>query len=935
LGVGRDVWLGEDLSVAGDTVHNGTTKLVGITTVTNVTNSSNTASGAFQVAGGVGIGGNLHVGGNIFGIGSISGVVTTATSISVTNDQSSATPLYIAGVSTSSGYNTATVVAGWGPYVVPNSGRLFVNTATNATSTSTGALTVRGGASIGIDLWVGDNLRVTNGTNIAGVTTVTNVTNPTSTATGALQVAGGAGIGRDIWVGGTARIAGITTVTNVTNATSTATGALQVAGGAGIGRDLWVGGAVDIDGAVDIGGTARIVGITTVTNVTNATSTNSGALQVAGGLGIGQDIWIGGTARIAGITTVTNVTNATSTNSGALQVVGGLGVGRDVWLGEDLSVAGDTVHNGTTKLVGITTVTNVTNASNTASGAFQVAGGAGIGRDLWVGANIYSLNSIELRNATTTTVSMASLQTQGSTVVFEFGRTDMPNNPAIDFHSSGANTDYDVRIQAIGGNTATIGQARLDIIANQVYLSSTQTATSTQTGALRVTGGVGIGQDLYVGGNIYGSGSISAIASTASTISITNNQASTTPFYLTAVTTSSGAHTATVVAGWGPFVIPNTGRLVLNTNTNVTSTSTGALTTPGGASFGRDVWIAGGTRISSVSTLSDVTNATSTITGALQVAGGVGIGRDVWIGEDLSVGGDVVVGRTIKITGITTVTNVTNATSTITGALQVAGGLGVGRDVWIDGVMTITNTTAASSTVTGALKVAGGVGIQGDLYARNIYSNGAIVGTNADKITIANNQTSSTQYYLVSVTTSSGAQTATVVAGWGPIVIPATGQVIINTNTNATSTITGALRVVGGAGIQRDLFVGGTLYVNGAAFTGTQAVSYQEFTAIAAQTTFTVSGGYTVGQIDVFANGVLMNSADYTATNGTTVVFGSGRKVNDLVRVKKYITFSVADTVPASGGTITGNLNVTGTLSEAGSAVATRAFSVAMGIALG
>ena len=173
------------------------------------------------------------------------------------------------------------------------------------------------------------------------------------------------------------------------------------------------------------------------------------------------------------------------------------------------------------------------------------------------------------------------------------------------------------------------------------------------------------------------------------------------------------------------------------------------------------------------------------------------------------------------------------------------------------------------------------------------------------------------------------------VAGWGPLVIPATGQVIINTNTNATSTITGALRVVGGAGIQRDLFVGGTLYVNGAAFTGTQAVSDQEFTAIAAQTTFTVSGGYTVGQIDVFANGVLMNSADYTATNGTTVVFGSGRKVNDLVRVKKYITFSVADTVPASGGTITGDLNVTGTLSQAGSAVATRAFSVALGLALG
>jgi hypothetical protein len=62
------------------------------------------------------------------------------------------------------------------------------------------------------------------------------------------------------------------------------------------------------------------------------------------------------------------------------------------------------------------------------------------------------------------------------------------------------------------------------------------------------------------------------------------------------------------------------------------------------------------------------------------------------------------------------------------------------------------------------------------------------------------------------------------------------------------------------------------------------------FTATAAQTTFTVTGGYTVGLVDVFINGVKLAAADFTATNGTTVVLGTGTGVGNIVEIVKYVS---------------------------------------------
>lgn len=76
-----------------------------------------------------------------------------------------------------------------------------------------------------------------------------------------------------------------------------------------------------------------------------------------------------------------------------------------------------------------------------------------------------------------------------------------------------------------------------------------------------------------------------------------------------------------------------------------------------------------------------------------------------------------------------------------------------------------------------------------------------------------------------------------------------------------------------------------------------------EFTATAGQTTFTPPS-YTVGFIDVYRNGTRLGSADYTATNGTTVVLASGASSGDLVTTESFLVSSVLNAIPATAGAV-------------------------------
>ena len=78
------------------------------------------------------------------------------------------------------------------------------------------------------------------------------------------------------------------------------------------------------------------------------------------------------------------------------------------------------------------------------------------------------------------------------------------------------------------------------------------------------------------------------------------------------------------------------------------------------------------------------------------------------------------------------------------------------------------------------------------------------------------------------------------------------------------------------------------------------------FTATAGQTTFTPSATYQVGYINVIRNGSQLAPADFTATNGTTVVLNNACVAGDVVVTQGYTLSSIANALPSTGGTVTG-----------------------------
>ena len=92
-------------------------------------------------------------------------------------------------------------------------------------------------------------------------------------------------------------------------------------------------------------------------------------------------------------------------------------------------------------------------------------------------------------------------------------------------------------------------------------------------------------------------------------------------------------------------------------------------------------------------------------------------------------------------------------------------------------------------------------------------------------------------------------------------------------------------------------------------------IARQIFTATAGQTSFTVTGQYDVGFIQVYLNGIkLLEGQDYNANDGQTILLDDPAEENDKLEVVAFKAFNVS-----SPGTV-GNLKVTGNLDVSGSA---------------
>ena len=152
-----------------------------------------------------------------------------------------------------------------------------------------------------------------------------------------------------------------------------------------------------------VGQPIRLIGTGTtsiqVSGGTATTSTNTGALVVNGGVGIRDDLFVGGNTTLKKLTlnefTATTATifklnvigteTSISTTTGAMVVAGGVGIGKDLYVGNNInSYKIDSVLGNIVNLA--VTGTNISN--NVSSGALVVAGGVGIAGNTNIGTTL-------------------------------------------------------------------------------------------------------------------------------------------------------------------------------------------------------------------------------------------------------------------------------------------------------------------------------------------------------------------------------------------------------------------------------------------------------------------------------------------------------------------------------------------------------------------
>jgi hypothetical protein len=125
----------------------------------------------------------------------------------------------------------------------------------------------------------------------------------------------------------------------------------------------------------------------------------------------------------------------------------------------------------------------------------------------------------------------------------------------------------------------------------------------------------------------------------------------------------------------------------------------------------------------------------------------------------------------------------------------------------------------------------------------------------------------------------------------------ATGVTGATGPTGATGA-TGATGPTGDTGVTGPTGPTGATGATGAALNATYTRT--SFTATSGQTTFTVN--YEVGYVEVFLNGVLLNAADYTASNGTSVILATGATTGAIVEVIAYNTVNIGVASSLAGG---------------------------------
>ena len=545
-----------------------------------------------------------------------------------------------------------------------------------------------------------------------------------------------------------------------------------------------------------------------------------------------------GTATVQSQLFVSGTTAATSTTTGALQVIGGVGIGGAFAIGGGIYDNGNQIGTSTYVLASTGAGVRWQAPGTGPQGAQGATGSQGVhGAQGATGSQ-----GVQGAQGATGTGAQGAQGVQGFQGVQGAQGATGPST-AINATANTNATEYIVGVAAAGSNqtptVATTYPFSFNAASGVVAISTTTATGSTTTGALVVTGGVGIGGGLYVGGIVTAtsfvgafSGSITtATNATNVTVSTTTTNAS---YYLVFVSSSSGSLSVVSDAG---------NKLTYNPSTSV---------------------------LSVLGTASSI----STTTGAVVIGGGLGVGGNINVGGNVS-----------GVGSITTITsgvyswvfdNTGNLTLPTTGIANISAGTST---IYVNtgSAIVINNTATSTSITTGAVVIGGGLGVKGNInLSGNIQGVGAITTITSGVYSWVFDNTGNLTLPTTGI--------ANISAGTSTIYVNTSSAVVINNTSTAVSTITGALRVVGGVGIGGALYVGGTINgivapltsstASASALTPTTTYNQYNFTALAANLTINApTGSYTDGQKILFR--ILDNGTSRTLTwTATYTVIG-------------------------------------------------------------
>ena len=753
------------------------------------------------------------------------------------------------------------------------SGVTQITNTTPTTGASTGALQVTGGASVGGNLYVAGNFTV------AGTATYINTTTEI--------------------VSGTEVVAGVLTANSGTLATTTTSGALQVTngGGAGISGNLYAGNYVGPIGSYGLANTATFTSVTTTGNInagnviaasfqgvignvtpspgyfTTLTATSSLNIAALNGTIIGNVTPAPGT--FTTLTATNNVialdfqgvignispnaaffTTANATNLYAA-TIGNLSTNLygTIQTPSQTNITAVGTLNGLTVASGYNVLINGTannNALSYASGALQVAGGAGFASNVYIGGNLTVAGNIttSLGNINVVTVSGNSAQFFGN--LAGFGAL-----------YAGINAGYVVQPQTvIQASTNFNGYAQVNHqnINGGANASTDFIATADNGTATSGYVDMGINSSGFVGG--------------------TGNELNYPLDGYLYVQGTTGTN----------------GNLLLGTgNAADIVFSTGGFSTTNNyqGRFKNGVGLI----------LAQPTAAINTTSGALQVAGGVGVIGNVYAGNFIGPVGTTTSANTGIFTSLTATSNIADnggglTTTASTGYLfnDTATTLNIGSAAATvnmgstSGTLALNNPTINTSVTSGTLALfntglTGTLNVAGAASAINIGSasstltfagttltgtNTATVNLNGTNPTIATTNTGTVSLFNTNALTVNAFGAATTIgignaSGTTTIqgITKHTGNVLISSGTSNArySTTSGALVIpTGGAGIAGNVTIGGALFI------GSQP-TYNPVNSV-------VSAGYNVNGYAQFA--IQNASSGSNASTDIAVVANNG-----------------------------------------------------------